>query len=474
MFSFFLMKVFFSVTNLFVKKIYLKKMFNLFIIFFSLSAQAVIWSNTTQNVTSKKDAGSASLSTSKELHVIYYDYFPWHDSYRYTGHKGCIRLEKNTGRAGTTVLKCMEHLKLLVATQTAREWLSMQQRRGYFSLTINSLNVHKARARVLTAQFSGFNPDSMQRGVVTGISSRHVTDVRKYFIKNRHTQTVAAITVTPEHLFYVVNKHAFIPIKDISADDVFITRDGYHADLVCDAGGGNHCGIPWHNGEVVRVYNLEVNQGHQYFAGRDGLLVHNVCNLARSLQADLPGDLIVTRGRLWKKRAYLNIVGLPQVPQVEAALKKIKPTYTGEELNCFLLAAAFTGKPLKIKRLAGYFDAVDKFASTGSASLLVDKFKEELSLSFGTNLSVRAATLNDIHAATDFLAEHKPVLVLSYKSMRIVTEDYMTHESLVSTWNKADSMPLKWVLLNSDWLRDKFYKGDWIRYVIALRPESSR
>ena len=475
MFSCILMEAFFSVTEFSVKRMYLNKIFRLFVVFVPLSVQAVTWNYSVGNTINKADNGSADFIAGEELHIvhiIYYHYLPWHASYLHTDHEGCIRSQKNTGKKNTAVLKCMEQFKLLVSAQTAREWLSMQQRQGYFSLTINSFGLHKVHAHVLAAPFYRPYPGSMQAGMVSGISSRHVTDVRKYFIKNRYTQTVTAMTVTPDHLFYAVNKHAFIPIKEISADDVFITKDSYRAGLVCKAGKRNHCGIPWHRGEVTLVYNLEVNWGHQYFAGRDGLLVHNICNLARYLQEKLPG-MVYTRGHFCRQRAYLTLKRFTDVDLVTPVLKELKSTYTGINLHTLLMAAVISGKPLKIKRFASYLEALDNYTVSESGAFSMRELMDDLAFGFGTRVQVDGAILKDPSSAMKYLANNAPVIVVLQQSARIVDLDFSSGSIRVNRWvNIAGEEMAGWIGFDDP----RFYgelasessDSDSIRFIIRL------
>ena len=470
-----LIEVFFSVTEFSVKKMYLNKVFILFVLFVPLSVQALTWNHSVRNTINKADNGSADSSAGEELHIIYYHYFPWRASYLHTDHEGCIRFQKNAGKKSITVLKCMEQLKLLVSAQTAREWLFMQRRQGYFSLTISQLGVHRLHAHILTAQLSRFHPRSLQTGIITGISSRHVTDVKKYFIKNRQTDTVTAITVTPDHLFYAVNRHAFIPIKEISADDIFITRDGYRAGLVCHAGERNHCGIPWHRGEVTLVYNLEVNQEHQYFAGRDGLLVHNICDLARHLQTKLPPGMVSITGYL-QKRAYLKLTRFSDIDLIAPVLKELKSTYTGPDLNTLLMAAVISKKPFKIKRFADYLEALDRFTTSGRSQLPMRELIDNLALGFGTNIQVRAAILNDASSAMRRLAQNEPAIVIFQRSARIVTLDARSGGLLINKWANVDGQGMtEWMKLDEHWLHKELASdsnhSNLIRFIISLSEQ---
>ena len=119
---------------------------------------------------------------------------------------------------------------------------------------------------------------------VIGKFMRYVTDVRTYtFIDSQ--RRISHINATPNHPFYVKNKHGFVAIGNVSANDTLVGAIGLGGKqvdgavhLVCDKGKHSHCGAAFMgNGFPVSVYNLEVYRRHVYRVGGGGIMVHNGC-----------------------------------------------------------------------------------------------------------------------------------------------------------------------------------------------------
>ena len=119
---------------------------------------------------------------------------------------------------------------------------------------------------------------------VIGKFMRYVTDVRTYtFIDSQWR--ISHINATPNHPFYVKNKHGFVAIGNVSDDDTLVGGIGSgdnHIDgaihLVCAKGKHSHCGVAYGgNGLPILVYNFEVYKRHVYRVGGSAVVVHNMC-----------------------------------------------------------------------------------------------------------------------------------------------------------------------------------------------------
>jgi hypothetical protein len=81
-----------------------------------------------------------------------------------------------------------------------------------------------------------------------------------------------SVFVTAEHPYYVLNKAKFVPVKALEAGDLF--RDFKGNELVFH-GARRFMAKP---DDPFTVYNFEVANQHTYFAGKEGVLVHNMCS----------------------------------------------------------------------------------------------------------------------------------------------------------------------------------------------------
>ncbi len=155
---------------------------------------------------------------------------------------------------------------------------------------------------------------------VIGTFKRYAPDVRTYTLRDSkgHSDHIHA---TPNHPFYVQNKHGFVAIEDVKDTDVLVgmgsgtgtgtgtgTRTGTRnydgrgngngnrgvstkrygrldndanshdrldgvVHLVCAKGIHSHCGKPYKH--PMAVYNLEVYRRHVFRVGVQGVVVHN-------------------------------------------------------------------------------------------------------------------------------------------------------------------------------------------------------
>jgi hypothetical protein len=81
-----------------------------------------------------------------------------------------------------------------------------------------------------------------------------------------------SVFVTAEHPYYVVNKSKFVPVKKLEVGDRFRDFKGNELEFR-----GKRRFIS-KDGEPFKVYNFEVADQHTYFAGKESILVHNLCS----------------------------------------------------------------------------------------------------------------------------------------------------------------------------------------------------
>nr|WP_232369534.1 polymorphic toxin-type HINT domain-containing protein [Leptospira abararensis] len=79
------------------------------------------------------------------------------------------------------------------------------------------------------------------------------------------------LETTWNHPFWVVDKKAWVEVKDLQVGDVLSLADGALVEI---------SNIRSYNVEPTKVYNFEVEDNHSYFVGEDGVLVHNYFDLA--------------------------------------------------------------------------------------------------------------------------------------------------------------------------------------------------
>jgi hypothetical protein len=111
-----------------------------------------------------------------------------------------------------------------------------------------------------------------------GTFKRYASMVKTYTFKDLSTGEVSTINATPNHPFYVQNKHKFVPIEDVAPSDQLVSAIGKKVRLICEGGKSSYCGDLYNkDGKPVVVYNLEVYKDHVYFVGESSMIVHNYC-----------------------------------------------------------------------------------------------------------------------------------------------------------------------------------------------------
>ena len=106
------------------------------------------------------------------------------------------------------------------------------------------------------------------------------------------------IACTGEHPFYVVERRAFIPAKQLSIGETFSLINGRTVRVT------NLATQDANPGETFTTYNIEVEDHHTYFVSRSGAWVHNVgdpCQKSskefQRLRKTMPDDEALTLAR---------------------------------------------------------------------------------------------------------------------------------------------------------------------------------
>ena len=200
---------------------------------------------------------------------------------------GCVRSYNTIGKA---LFICKEHIMLLRPDSVINHWHMEQLQTGYINLTIKEFGLINTRAYI-SAIKSAFISQKCQlqlssklnksnystaSSCVTGIFKRHVNHVKNYTFKNLFTGKTETIHVTPNHLFYVKNRKRFIALNKITPTDKLLTLSGHEIRLFCPKGKKKHCGMRQKKDGISIIYNLEVSGGHEYFAGKNKIYVHNM------------------------------------------------------------------------------------------------------------------------------------------------------------------------------------------------------
>ena len=126
-------------------------------------------------------------------------------------------------------------------------------------------------------------PASANSNRVTGIYIHDTDTVRTWkFIDRKQHLTI--IHATPNHPFYIKDLKKFLPLQKITPAMTLVDDRQHTIHLLCPAQKNRQCGLPYHPDRVSTVYNIEVDQQHQYFVSGEHILVHN-CNTAPAYHA---------------------------------------------------------------------------------------------------------------------------------------------------------------------------------------------
>ena len=119
---------------------------------------------------------------------------------------------------------------------------------------------------------------------VTGIYIHDSNNVKTWKFVNGKGY-ITTIHATSNHPFYVKNIGEFLPLQQITPN-MELTDDHQHTlHLICASREHKKCGYPYNVNKISTVYNIEVNQQHQYFVSGKHILVHNCSRSAVHNQA---------------------------------------------------------------------------------------------------------------------------------------------------------------------------------------------
>ena len=332
---------------------------------------------------SKNNNRSAIPDTWQKIVMAYYHDFPCKERCQQEGVTGCLRTRN---RMDKWTLRCQEQVNLLRPGKVVSIWQQVEKKKGYVTLKIPEFSLKNVHARIIaTDQIHENHFSANYAGHISGIFKRHIMTVNKYAFKNMKTGSISLMNVTPTHRFYVKNKNSFIPVSQITTADTLINSMGKQIKLVCLNKDEKDCDFSEKTASEdilpAQVYGLEVHGRPCYFAGKENILVHNICALAQKLQRKIP-HLIVTKGFFRWKRAYLRLHSFDDINSAWRTLRGIDPRNVLCETCSLLAACEYTGKKLKISSLEILFryksncqsgrDALEEYCSYFSH--LLDQF----------------------------------------------------------------------------------------------------
>ena len=235
-----------------------------------------------------------------KVDIFYYRDFPYRQRYTHQEIKDCIKIPARG------IVRCKESVSLIRPESLVNGWLHSQYEKGYLPLTMKLFGVTNRAGHINKVTPAGFlsvnkKMDDLKSQYVpaTGLFIRHVLDVREYTFKNIKTNVIFSVKATPEHPVYVANRRDFIPVSQLSPEDHLLSDNGDKIQLLCrysinqginqgiNKGIKKGCGVPFNQGRITRVYNIETSWRHTYFVQGERLLVHN-CNakIKKSNEAD--------------------------------------------------------------------------------------------------------------------------------------------------------------------------------------------
>ena len=208
--------------------------------------------------------------------ITYHRDFPYKKSYDKKQIKDCYKFYK---KMGEKVLRCRERIVLLRPLKVIASWLDRQEKSGYLNFSVKDMDIHNVHSHIkliklYSDQFKQASAHGKYKSMVTGLFMRHTFDVKNYTFITKKTNKISKMNVTSNHLFYVKNKNIFIPISQVSSEDLLINKTG---DLISLAVAGSHIKHSSYldNNKPIVVYNLELSTRHTYFVGEQYILVHN-------------------------------------------------------------------------------------------------------------------------------------------------------------------------------------------------------
>ena len=387
-----------------------------------------------------------------KIYLMFYHDFPWKKAWKEKVFSGCQLTLKPvvsgvTG-AAHSMMRCLEQVMLLRPKIVTDNWEKQQKEQGYVTLNfpefgLTAIQAHIAAITPSVMDINGLNPSHSHKNFITSIFIRHVLDVRQYTFKNIKG-THDKINVTPEHLFYVKNKQAFMPVSQISMHDRLITDTGDKVRLVYHKNRQNRCRQSYMPEQIKQVYNLEVYNKHTYFVGGLHLLVHNICELAKKLQLKI-GDLIKVDK---DDKAYLHIKTDEDLKRATVALNDISISLIRSDVKTALSASKLTSIPLPVETIQPILDAYRASAQNKTTFLPAAQFLEkktnqkkliaDLFSVFGS-FSEKPVRREELLRTVFSAPQDKYAVILSDEGWRII-EKKSTDEYLYSAFFEDGSM----------------------------------
>ena len=202
------------------------------------------------------------------IHFIYYHDFSWRTTWQHINIQGCHQFKSSRK---ISVLRCKEQVNLVRSGKLINALLHRQNKTGHVNLNVS----RHAYIVAVTEYYKKNKSEHTDNTIsVSGTFMHHVMDTKEYTFRTSQG-TTEKITATPQHRFYVLNKQQFLPIKNISSTDLLITSSGKTAHIIY---------LECHRKKIYKinkpttVYNIEINNKHTYFVGKNNILVHNWCS----------------------------------------------------------------------------------------------------------------------------------------------------------------------------------------------------
>ena len=234
----------------------------------------------------------------EKIDLIYYDRFPYKKYYNGIKIPECTRAPARKGQKTGYVLLCKEHIALLRPASVIKLWKHQQRLKGYIPFSMKEFGIINVHAHITGVKEytpvikNTITPDSNH---VTGKFIRYAPEVNRYTVKDKQTNMTSTVDATPNHPFYVKNKHAFVPISEVLSSDSLVTLSNHEAHLIHS--NSNNLLLKTNNkkNKLTRVYNIEIEKKHVYFISNLNLLVHNPCKVLHDYYLFLKENGIVKK-----------------------------------------------------------------------------------------------------------------------------------------------------------------------------------
>ena len=342
------------------QEITVERLFYIFLFLTLISTHSLLFAH---NTSPYYDLLSINRGIWKKIDIVYNQDFPYKKNYSNQNIKGCKKTyispasnNKTEIKKTVPVLRCIEHIKLLRPDKTVRHWVQIQHEKHFLPLTLNTLNFVNMHAKI-TAIYPVKSENQQhflhnrQTKIVTGQFERHTVNVKKYTFRNMKTGKITTVNATPEHPVYVKNRAAFIPMDLLLKTDYLLSSAGQEIRLICPENRIQHCGISLYNNIPRPVYNLEIHHNRIYFVSNIGLLVHNICQLAKKLHKSIP-DLIQSKEAPGEEEEnFLSLKSREDVQRTVIALREIERDNMACDSYIILSLSLHWNEYISIKKL---------------------------------------------------------------------------------------------------------------------------